>query len=426
MIKEYFATTLNVALSDLIVTFIRPDGDARARRQLLGTPSFLREHATKAHREVEARKLSEASTTQVTVIAYMATPEDAQAAAAALPADAAGYEALPAFSGIDVETVLPVETTAPWQLPINTVALVGIVLIVAGIVLCMNAKMQSKKKGGQGGCCTVGCCSFNAVKAWAFGQFVAVAAVLGTLFYMYSSAGTLTQVIIDIVETIVTLFTEAQNSSFLDDFTQNVPSEIIDLLQEQIDLLRLIPIAVVVPGLLAAIFMLLASACGASSARKGTYCCTKCSIVLSWLCSFLAFAFYTIFAAFAVVLAYAPPVLKENINMIGGMCVSIPANLRQTVEDNTLMISHLSPTDQAAYQPTIETIGAIAVGVEDGCGFLLDFFDAMNGLFLPGLLCVVSIIFAYFTSCTLCCATGCCTAPPADGPGFSAKGMAAV
>ena len=52
--------------------------------------------------------------------------------------------------------------------------------------------------------------------------------------------------------------------------------------------------------------------------------------------------------------------------------------------------------------------GALAAGLFDR-----EAQDELLGLFLPGLICVVAIFFAFFVNQTLCCATGCCKAPGA-------------
>ena len=69
------------------------------------------------------------------------------------------------------------------------------------------------------------------------------------------------------------------SNALLGDFTGMIPSSITELLDSQKALLSLIPIAVMVPGIFAAIFILISSLCGSmfcKNKNQGSYCCTKC------------------------------------------------------------------------------------------------------------------------------------------------------
>ena len=92
-IKEYFADKCGVTAAEVIMTFLpKAVADASGRR-----------------------KLQTADATIIKGTAFVADNAAAEAAQAALPTDAAGFEAVPAFSGLSVTSV---EITAKKELSI--------------------------------------------------------------------------------------------------------------------------------------------------------------------------------------------------------------------------------------------------------------------------------------------------------------------
>merc|ERR1711871_551378 len=100
--------------------------------------------------------------------------------------------------------------------------------------------------------------------------------------------------IIGLVDTLVQL--TASTVPVVQTLTAKLPSSIISTINQFKSMLNLLPVAVMVPGLLCVLFMVTASICSMSSKRKGSYCCTKCMIMLGNLFLLLSFIFYTIFA----------------------------------------------------------------------------------------------------------------------------------
>ena len=69
-------------------------------------------------------------------------------------------------------------------------------------------------------------------------------------------------------------------------------------------------------------------------------------------------------------------------------------------------------------QAMLASAGTLYQTVDGGCNALKGIFTEFENLFVPGLTCVVSIVFALFVNNTLCCAAGCCCkAPPVGGVG---------
>jgi hypothetical protein len=198
-----------------------------------------------------------------------------------------------------------------------------------------------------------------------------------------------------------------------------VPSSIISQIQAQLDNLRLLPLAVMVPGLFAALFLLLGAVCPMSKARKGSYCCTKCMIFFADILLLLALVFYAIFAAFSIVFQSVPQV-KEPLGEIRATCDVLPLSLKQMVGDNLATIDKLDSmgADVADIQKTLTELSDTVLLIDQGCGFVNSFIGAMVGMFFPGVMCVIAIIFAMFVNQTLCCAAGCCCKgpPKADAP----------
>jgi hypothetical protein len=372
-----------------------------------------------------SRKLT-TSGTEVTAVAFVADEMVAAAALAAAPADATALMAVPAFSGLSVSAV-STSSTLEWTLPVGSVGTIAAILIILGILLCINACFWSKKNRGSdpatgccNGCCTVGCCSFNGVQAWSFGTFVGAIAILATVFNLFNNADGFKNTIVGLVELLIEVVEAATNgNSFLSGFTDVIPGFVVDVLRDQIDQLQLIPVAVMVPGLLAAIWLLFA-AIGSSvmckNKRKGSYCFTKCFVLLSWVFLLLAFVFYLIFAAFALVVSFAAsfaPVIDEQLSSIQVLCVAKPAELAQLVQDNQAVVDRLDAAGQdvASLQSTLTDVQFISQKLTTGCTLIQDFIQDLMNLFVPGLMCVVAIIFSYFNGCALCCSAGCCKSP---------------
>jgi len=196
-----------------------------------------------------------------------------------------------------------------------------------------------------------------------------------------------------------------------------IPNSIVSVLQQQISLLQLLPVAVVVPGVLAALCLLLGGLCAASPFRKGTYCCSKLVMFLATLFLLLCFVFYIIFIAIGLALTFAPPVIQQPINMIQGMCVTVPAQLNQVVGDSMATIDRLGSAggDLTSVRDQLTNLSTMVGAIDSACDNINAIFAGIFGVFLPGLVCVVAIVFAMWVNEMLCCAAGCFKGPPKVG-----------
>jgi len=317
-----------------------------------------------------------------------------------------------------VEDVEVEATPVSPPLPINTLAVLAILVVVVGVLLCCNACFWSsnnkRKKGQTGGCCSAGCCSFNAVKPWAFGELIGSVAIVGTVFFLYTEITGVANAIVGLVDVFIGLFDQASALPALGSVTSTVPTAIIDPLRANRNVFSLLPLFVMVPGILAAIF-LAAGGVGASlRVRKGTYCCSKCFMFLAYFFLFDALVFYAVLAGVAVLFATAPPALMVSINTIRGMCVRMPAELSQRYADADAMVDRLSGAGQdvSEFTTMLGTVEDIRDLVDGGCTNLTLLLDELIGVFLPATFCVCAILFAFWLNTTLCCSAGCCRAPP--------------
>lgn len=222
----------------------------------------------------------------------------------------------------------------------------------------------------------------------------------------------LTAVIVGLVDTLVEFATV--KIAAIANFQKMLPTDIVQIIDENKGQLALLPLAVMVPGGFCILFLLLGAICPNLKMHKGSYCLSKCFIMLANLFLLLSLIFYIIFVAIAVILKFAPPAVQEQINQILGMCDTIPLTFNQMLADISPIVSTLKTAGQdvVELESNLKDIGIILGLLDKGCGHLQNLFPAIYGLFLPGLTCVVAIVFAFFVNNTLCCVTGCCRAPP--------------
>jgi hypothetical protein len=401
-IKQALADSASVSPDEIIITFLKRVSSSSRRHLVSFTASGK-------------RKLETVETVIVAKI-FVADTAAADAAAALMPQDAAALQQLPefatAFSGLTVNEV-ETFTTPEWDVPFGSVGILGAVLLILGFFTCFAAKACARnnlKASGEmyTGCCDTGCCSFFAVKMWAFSELIALAVFAGCLFFLYMRMDGLTGVFINLVDIFVDIMTS--EVEYIQSFTSTVPSGIIDTLQQYKDLVRLLPFAVMGPGALALVFMLVAAICPCGKCNKGGYCVTKCMIMLANVVLLLALIFYAIFAAVSLALKYAPPSMKEQLNTATSMCEVVPATVNQLVEDNSAALTNLQAAgaNTTELDATLDMVRDLASTLDDGCENILQLFVEFNLLFLPGLMCVIAILFAMYVNNALCCAAGCC------------------
>ena len=399
-IISWFADACGVTSTGVIVTFLPAPSDRR-------------------------RRLQQASGgVLVAGTAFVADDASADAAIAALPSDASGFGSSTAFAGLTVTSARTM-ATKEFVIPFSSAGIAAGLMLALGLAMCLFASSVSKSKartaGAQGGCCKAGCCSFYAVKPWAFGEFVAVCAVAATVIYLYTCMDALTATILGLIDTLIGL--TASTIPAIQDLTSALPSAILDTISSYRDLVSLLPYAVMGPGALAIVTLLLGSFCPLLRSHKGSYSVTKCFLLLANLFLVLSFVFYAIFAAVSVVLKLGGPLIQTQISTITGMCDTIPPWISQLVADNQAAVNQLDAAGQdvTELQAQLDEVSNLSGLITGGCGYLNGLFDEFEKLFLPGVLCLVAIVFALFINNTLCCATGCCKGPPTTTASSSVK-----
>jgi len=165
-----------------------------------------------------------------------------------------------------------------------------------------------------------------------------------------------------------------------------------------------------VPGLLAVVCVFFVGACPLGKCHQGKYGCTKCFVLLSFVLLLLALIFYCIFMGIALVLEFAPPEVQKQINYITKTCEVLPAQMTQLVTDNQIVVGQLKKVGQdvSALEKTLNDVSDLVEILDGGCGNLLKMFQALVDLFVPAFLCVIFILYGFYTTQAFCCAAGGC------------------
>merc|ERR1719486_624641 len=237
------------------------------------------------------------------------------------------------------------------------------------------------------------------------------------MFNLYNNIGDLKDVVVGIVDTVIE-FTDDDQPEFVRDFADDIPDGVTDQLEARRAEIENFQLYVVVPGVVTAVLLLPAFLASplCKGANKGSYCWSKCAMLIATILLIVCLVFYTFFAAVAVVIHSG--VGKEEIGQITGLCETVPPALQQLVQDNQAMLDRLIDAGQNSdkmveYSQTLDDVGGLLDLIDDGCGHLSSFLDEMIDLFLPGFLCTVAIVFALVVNITLYCSAGCCKAPGA-------------
>merc|ERR1711988_1086459 len=104
----------------------------------------------------------------------------------------------------------------------------------------------------------------------------------------------------------------------------------------------------------------------------------------------VALIFYSIFAGVSLTLKFAPPMVKDNLNLLTSTCELVPAMVNQLVGDNQNALDQLATTgaNVTELQAVLSDVIGLASTVDDGCDNILQLFVEFNYLFEPGVLCV--------------------------------------
>ena len=384
-------------------------------------------------RKLQSLPVDSSSGSDITVTMYFADASAAEDALDALPSDAAAVESalltLPVPFQTTVSDVETSDVESDWELPFFLIGVIGGALAGAGLIICLLASLVSNsvrqsKNQENAGCCGTGCCSFNAVKAWAFGEFASCGLIAVGVFLLYSNMQGLTDIFVYLVGTVLpglldpTLLGISDTSQIqqVQSVASMIPADVVTSISQYEEQVKLLPFAVMGPGALCIVFLLLGALCPCHP-RQGTYICTKLMNFFATVFLLLSFIFYLIFVGVSVTLKYAPPAVQVQIDEIMGMCTSIPMNMRQLVADNAVAIEKVyaialtnagGDPDAASQdasvvsaQAMLASAGTLYQTVDGGCNALKGIFTEFENLFVPGLTCVVSIVFALFVNNTL-------------------------
>ena len=311
-----------------------------------------------------------------------------------------------------------------------------IIYAVASLILCMigcvlgsccakrarkapsSAYKSASEEVPYRGCCSTGCCSTYAISGWAWTTGIACIFLLVSMGMLYHTMLAVTDAIICILDQIY----ELRNSASAD---MHVATEgigpILDLIEPFRPYLVVLSVAVVVPGVFAALFMFLSSLC-ACEHHAG---CSKFFLLIAYI--FIIFSF--IIGAVATALgpliqnltfrtAYTGPegdATNAGV-VVTAICeITLPV-LEQNLYDTRTTMSNAMATGAA---PTImaelETLLLAEEELVDkfgiACGCLVEFVNTAFDLFSPGICNIIASIFALYASYFSCWTTGCCVAP---------------
>lgn len=393
-IVKYFADLAGVTPAEVVASFLDRKAKAGGKR---------------------ARQLQTAtSEAEIRAMIYLASDADAKQLQGKIPASVAEMQKVPAMSGLTV-TETKVFVVPEWQVPWASMAAMAAVLLVASFVSCLVGKCWARRNREiesvqYDGCCSTGCCSFFAVRSWAFWQLVASLILIIACAFLFVRMQGLTKVLSNLVD----IFLKFVNSTvpFISSFQQRIPAGISGSLKDYKHLIPLLPVAVIVPGALAFCCLFFSGACPMGKCNPGGYCCTKTLIFFGNLLLLLSLVFYSIFAGISLGIRYAPPQVKTGLDRITGMCEVTAPMIKQTAADNAAALEKLKAAgqDTSSYQATMDSVNELVKTVDAGCENILQMFVEFNVLFLPGACCIVAIVFGMYVNNVLCCSAGCCSA----------------
>ena len=230
---------------------------------------------------------------------------------------------------ITSSTIAPAEAAPGSVTPALTGVIIGIVLLVLlAILSCVFANMAAKRKrtGAPEGCCKNGCCGApEGLNGWMIGVFLALIFLLVGTFLRYTNMGKVSTAI----SCILTKILEIANLTLISSMTASLDS-VLGLVRTLQPYLNLLPIAVLLPGLLAALSMLLMLIFALKPCCKN-YCCAKTWFVFDVIFLILGLILYIIFAALGY--AVSLPLVQDQLSRITSVCYTLPIELNQALAD---------------------------------------------------------------------------------------------
>jgi hypothetical protein len=305
-----------------------------------------------------------------------------------------------------------------------------IIYAVASLILCMtgcvlgsscakqarkapsNADKSASEEVPYRGCCSTGCCSTYAISGWAWTTDIACIFLLVSMGMLYHTMLAMTDAIICILDQIY----ELRNSASADAraATDGI-GPILDLIEPYRQYLVLLSVAVVVPGVLAALFMFLSSlcACGHHCCDNRLAGCSKFFLMITYIFIILSFVIGVVATALAPLIQVFG---KEMITTVTAICETTRPVLEQTLYDSRTAMSNAMAA--GADPASVTDLNTLLLGAEEpvemfgiACVCLVEFFNTAVDLFSPGICNILASIFALYASYFSCWTTGCCVMP---------------
>jgi len=391
-IGDYFLALWGVSTDQLIVTYEQVGATAATR--------------------MSRRKLQQTEWT-VTARAFVADQATADAAGAAADTALADPAASSAALGVTVTTVAPAASTPVTgmkEMPMMSFALI-ILAVIFPLMTCIGGCMTSsasrkKTSAASEGCMKNGCCSNEAIISWS-GMLLLVAIVL--LIACFMLYGQMSAFINAIKSIIRTLLLASNGTGEMATMAAELPTEVIDQVQSQIDLLG---IAVILPGVVSGVLLIIIAICGFAK-KKGGFCGAKCVIMLSYIFLLLSFITYIVCMAMAVVMFV--PTTQEMLRQYLVICDTTVPVLAQTLADAQASLDTASAAGMAAAvaeaQPQVDQATEAVTLMRGLCTGIQSMIAAIEGLLEPSVLAFSMVIAAFWTDFGTCCAMGCCKSP---------------
>jgi len=364
----------------------------------------------------------------VTVTAFFPDQATADSAGATLMSDwnSPTFQTSLGLTGTSAPTVSVAPTTGSGVLKFVN----PIIYAVASLILCMtgcalgsccakrarkapsNADKSASEEVPYRGCCSTGCCSTYAISGWAWTTDIACIFLLVSMGMLYHTMLAMTDAIICILDQIY----ELRNSASADAraATDGI-GPILDLINPFRQYLVLLSVAVVVPGVLAALFMFLSSlcACGHRYCDNRLAGCSKFFLMITYIFIILSFVIGVVATALAPLIQVFG---KEMITTVTAICETTLPVLEQTLSDSRTAMSNARATGAAP--ASVTDLNTLLLAAEEpveifgiACGCLVKFFNTAVDLFSPGICNILASIFALYASYFSCWTTGCCVMP---------------
>jgi hypothetical protein len=364
----------------------------------------------------------------VTVTAFFPDQSTANSAGATLMSDwnSPTFQTSLGLTGTSAPTVSVAPTTGSGVLKFVN----PIIYAVASLILCMTgcalgsccakrarkAPSKADKSASEEvpyrGCCSTGCCSTYAISGWAWTTDIACIFLLVSMGMLYHTMLAMTDAIICILDQIY----ELRNSASADAraATDGI-GPILDLINPFRQYLVLLSVAVVVPGVLAALFMFLSSlcACGHHCCDNRLAGCSKFFLMITYIFIILSFVIGVVATALAPLIQVFG---KEMITTVTAICETTRPVLEQTLYDSRTAMSNAMAA--GADPASVTDLNTLLLGAEEpvemfgiACVCLVEFFNTAVDLFSPGICNILASIFALYASYFSCWTTGCCVMP---------------